>query len=172
MKLIDCDTTHAEQLLAIINPVIERTTALYEYQPRTLGEMRMWIQTKHFDGFPILGALSANGELVGFASYGRFRTFPAFKYTMEHSLYVAESCHKKGVGSTLLEELIRRAEAQQVHVLIGVIDTDNRASIALHEKLGFARVGHFREIGIKFGRWLDVCCVQRILETPARPADG
>ena len=120
----------------------------------------------------MLGAEDEEGRLLGFASYGPFRAWPAYKYTVEHSVYVHRDHRGKGVGRALLERLIARAGEQDLHVLVGGIDVENRASIALHEGLGFVHAGTIRHAGFKFGRWLDLAFYERILETPARPADG
>ncbi|HVX12024.1 MAG TPA: GNAT family N-acetyltransferase [Pirellulales bacterium] len=172
MKIIDCDTSYGEPILAILNDAIMNSTALYDYQPRTSETMRAWFEVKQRGNFPVIGAVSDEGELMGFASYGGFRPWPAYKYTVEHSLYVAEAWRRRGVGSVLLRSIIDRAVSQNYHVLIGGVDASNAASIALHERFGFERVATLRQVGFKFGRWLDLCFYERTLPTPATPVDG
>ena len=144
---------HADAILAIFNEAIAHSTALYEYQPRTLQTMATWFATKQAGGFPVIGAFDPAGELLGFASWGSFRAFPAFKYTVEHSVYVRHDQRGRGIGEQLLRELLRLAEASdRVHALIAGIDMQNSGSIALHEKLGFRPVGVLPQVGFKFGR--------------------
>lgn len=172
-KLIECDfDRHAAAIMAIFNDAIQNSTALYEYKPRTLDTMRKWFDTKAAGNYPIIGIENDSGELLAFASYGAFRNFPGYKYTVEHSVYVAATARGQGHGKRLLEELIRRAQAQNYHTLIGVIDAANTASIKLHASLGFAECARIREVGYKFNRWLDVVFYQRILSTPKAPVDG
>lgn len=173
MKLIACTfDAHAPAILAILNEAIVNSTALYDYQPRTLDSMRTWFQAKAAGGFPVIGLVSDVGELLGFASYGTFRAFPAYKYTVEHSVYVHHTQRGRGLGRQLLQALIGHARAQGLHVLVGGIDAANSASIALHTQLGFAPCGVVRQAGFKFGRWLDLAFYQLILDTPAQPVDG
>jgi phosphinothricin acetyltransferase len=172
MDLIECNLTHAEAIRQILNDAILKTTALYDYLPRTPQMMHTWFETKRDGGFPILGVQTSEGELMGFASYGIFRPWPAYKYSIEHSLYVAEAYRRRGVGEFLLRSLIERAIAQDYHVMIGGIDADNQPSINLHLRLGFAPVGLLREVGYKFGRWLDLAFYQLVLVTPSAPESG
>lgn len=163
---------HADAILAILNEAIVTSTALYDYQPRTADSMTAWFAAKAAGRYPVIGAVDAAGTLLGFASYGPFRAFPAYKYTVEHSIYVDREHRGRGLGWALLERLIEAARGQDVHVLVGVIDMANTGSIALHEQLGFTHSGTIREAGFKFGRWLDVGFYQRVLDTPAHPIDG
>lgn len=172
MKLVSCGAERAEAILAILNEAIVNTTALYDYQPRTPEMMAAWFEAKARGNFPVLGALDEAGELMGFGSYGTFRAFPAFKYSVEHSVYVDRRFRGRGVGRLLLESLLKAASAQEYHTLIGVIDSSNAVSIGLHRALGFSHCGSLRQAGFKFGRWLDVEFYQRILSTPAAPHDG
>ena len=173
MRLIPCtEEAHAGTILAILNDAIVTSTALYDYKPRTPEQMAGWFATKRANGFPVIGAVDDDGRLMGFASYGSFRAFPAYKYTVEHSVYVDAADRGKGLGRTLLEAIVAEAQAREVHVLVGAIDAQNAGSIALHERLGFEHAGTVRQAGFKFGRWLDVAFYQRILATPVEPVDG
>ncbi len=171
MNLIDCDTSHAQAILAIFNEVIANSTALYEYQPRSMVVMAAWFETKRQGAYPVLGALDQDGTLMGFASYGQFRVFPGYKFTVEHSVYVAAAFRGSGLGRRLLEAIIQRARSQDYHTMIGVIDSANAASIALHQRLGFTRAGELRQAGFKFNRWLDVSFLQLLLDTPDSPSN-
>ncbi|HEV2318803.1 MAG TPA: GNAT family N-acetyltransferase [Verrucomicrobiae bacterium] len=172
MKTVLCDNSYAEPILAIFNDAILHSTALYDYKPRTPEMMTTWFEAKQKGNYPVIGALGDDGRLMGFGSYGTFRAWPAYKYTVEHSLYVAPECRGRGVGHVLLKEIIARARAQNCHVLVGGIDSLNTISIHLHRKFGFQHAGTIRQAGFKFGKWLDLEFHQLILETPAQPMDG
>nr|WP_202797406.1 GNAT family N-acetyltransferase [Chthoniobacter flavus] len=172
MKIIRCQSErHAEPILAIFNEAIVNSTALYDYKPRTKEMMESWFEAKVRGNYPVIG-LEEEGELLGFASYGPFRAFPAYKYTVEHSIYVDTRFRRRGVGRVLLEQVIEAARGQDYHALVGGIDSTNHASIVLHEKLGFAHCGTIRQAGFKFGRWLDLAFYQLMLSTPLHPIDG
>lgn len=173
IRLIDCnEADHAAAILEILNEAIVHSTALYDYKPRPPEAMATWFGVKRANGFPVIGAVDADGKLLGFASWGTFRAFPANKYTVEHSVYVHASQRGRGLARLLMNELIARARAAQLHVLVGCIDATNSASIRLHEQLGFSHSGTLPQIGFKFGRWLDAAFYQLILETPLQPQDG
>lgn len=171
MKIIACDESHAEAIRAIFNDAILNSTALYDYQPRSPEVMAHWFAAKRNGNFPVIGVLAGNGELMGFGSYGTFRAWPAYHYTVEHSLYVAAAFRRRGVGKVLLREIISHAQARDYHVLVGGIDSQNAASLALHRQFGFTPAGTLREVGYKFGRWLDLDLYQLILPTPALPVE-
>ncbi len=165
MQLIDCtQAQHSAAILAIFNHAIIHSTALYDYQPRTEEYMHNWFATKAASQFPVLGAVNDAGELMGFASYGSFRNFEGYKFTVEHSVYIHPKHQRKGLGKILLEALIKRASDQGYHVMLGVIDEQNSGSIALHRQLGFSEQGRLPQIGFKFGRWLDVVIYHKLLQ--------
>lgn len=173
MKLVDCSLAqHGPAILAIMNDAIVHSTALYEYRPLPLQAMEAWFRAKAEGGFPVLGMESDSGELLGFASYGTFRARPAYKYSIEHSVYVTAGHQGRGVGTALMRELISRAIAHDFHLMVGGIDAENAGSIAFHRKLGFEHAGTIRQAGYKFGRWLDLAFYQLILPSPAAPVDG
>jgi L-amino acid N-acyltransferase len=172
MTLIQCDSSFSDQILNIFNEAILNSTALYDYKTRTPEMMEAWFTAKRKGNFPILGVTNDDGRLTGFASYGTFRNWPAYKYSIEHSIYVDKAFRGQGLGKLLLQEIIKAARAQNYHVLIGGIDSQNAVSIGLHQRFGFQRAGTIRQVGFKFGRWLDLDFYQLILETPAQPADG
>jgi phosphinothricin acetyltransferase len=134
--------------------------------------MAAWFAAKRQGNFPVIGAVTEAGDLAGFASYGIFRAWPAYKYSVEHSVYVAAAHRGKGVGKQLLRRVIDEAQNQDYHTLIGGIDSANPASVALHKSLGFQHAGTIRQVGFKFGRWLDLDLYQLILTTPRNPVDG
>lgn len=167
MKLAPCTRAQSPEILAIFNDAILHTTALYEYEPRTPEVMAAWFDAKERANLPVIGAFAPDGVLAGFASYGPFRAaFPAYRHTVEHSVYVHPSYRRQGVAKTLLTELIAQARAREVRVMVGVIDSANLASLALHNAFGFEHTGTLRGVGYKFGRWLDVDLVQLTLPGP------
>lgn len=163
---------HAAAILDILNDAIVNSTALYDYEPRPPESMHAWFKAKEAGRFPVIGAEDESGKLIGFATYGTFRNWPAYKYTVEHSVYVHRNHRADGIGSALMERLISLAEKQDYHVMVGGIDQSNIASVKLHEKLGFEHAGTVRQAGFKFGRWLDLAFYQLLLNTPNEPADG
>jgi len=172
MQFLPCTLPqHGAAILDIRNEAIAHSTALYEYQARTPENMRAWFAEKEAGSFPVIGA-EADGVLVGFATYGTFRARAAYKYTVEHSVYVHHEHRGHGIGKALMLELIAAARAQQYHVLVGGIDIANRTSVALHERLGFTYAGTVRQAAYKFGGWLDLGFYQLILDTPVNPVEG
>ena len=181
MKTIQCGPQHSEAIRTILNDAILHTTALYDYLPRTPEMMETWFAAKvkgnYLAGqvkanYPIIGLENEAGELMGFASYGIFRAWPAYKYSIEHSVYVDARFRGFGVGRQLMRQLIEDAQAQGYHMMIGGIDATNTASLALHRSLGFTHCGTIKQAGFKFGRWLDPDFYQLILPTPEHPLDG
>lgn len=172
MRLIHCtEVEHAPAILAIFNEAIANSTALWEYQPRPPQAMKAWFATKRDHNFPVIG-LEDEGQLLGFASWGHFRAFAAYKYTVEHSIYVHRDHRGKGAGRVLLQALVGLAQERGVHTMVGGIDATNEASIGLHRSLGFEHAGTVAQAGFKFGRWLDLSFYQRVFETPSEPVDG
>lgn len=169
-NIIDCNyEKHANSILEILNEAIENSTALYDYKPRLLSSMMSWFEAKKSNNYPVIGLENINGELIAFGSYGAFRSWPAYKYSVEHSIYVHKDYRGYGLGHILLESLIQSAQCNNYHAMIGGIDITNTGSIALHEKHGFQHVGTLPEVGYKFGRWLDLAFYQLILDTPDAP---
>ena len=173
MKIITCEPRrHSAAILGIFNDAIANSTALYDYRPRAPESMVTWFEAKARGDFPVIGVEDEGGHLMGFASYGPFRAWPAYKYTVEHSVYVDARCRGQGAGRALLGAVILAAEKQDYHVMVGGIDAANAVSIKLHESLGFKACGVVKHAGFKFGRWLDLAFYQLILRTPAAPVDG
>jgi L-amino acid N-acyltransferase YncA len=173
LNIIGCDAQrHSAAILAIFNDAIANSTALYDYQPRTAESMVAWFDAKARGRYPVIGVEDEHGTLMGFASFGPFRAWPAYKYTVEHSVYVDARFRGQGVGRALLGAVILAAEKHDYHVMVGGIDATNAVSIKLHESLGFKACGIVRHAGFKFGRWLDLAFYQLILRTPAAPVDG
>jgi L-amino acid N-acyltransferase YncA len=146
-------------IAAIYNDVLLTSTAIYTEQPTTVAERIEWWRARIRQNYPTLVACEG-GSVIGFSSFGDFRAWPGYRYTVEHSVHVDAGWRGKGAGSALLQALIPRAAALGKHVMIGGIDAENAASLRLHERLGFERVAHFKEVGFKFGRFLDLVFVQ------------
>jgi phosphinothricin acetyltransferase len=170
--IIPCTERHLPAIGEILNEVILTSTSLYEYAPRSPTQIADWFAKRRDGNWPVLGIESVDGTLAGFATYGPFRAFPGYKYTVEHSVYVAKSHRGQGIGATLMRALIAAAEAQQLHVMVGVIDSANEESIRFHRGFGFTPCGTIRHAGRKFGRWLDVEFHQLILRTPEVPTEA
>jgi L-amino acid N-acyltransferase len=152
-------------VLAIYNEVIAASTAVYALEPATFDERRLWFSSRRVTGFPVLVAVGPDGDVRGFASFGEWRgAWPGYRYTVEHSVHVRHDVRGQGLGRALVESLFPLALVLGKHVMIGGIDAANDASIRFHERLGFERVAHFREVGHKFGRWLDLVFMQRFLD--------
>lgn len=160
------DATHADLpgILAIYNEVIATSTAVYAFEPVTLEDRAAWLAARQARQFPVLVAMEAD-EVLGFASYGDWRgAWAGYKYTVEHSVHIRDGLRGKGIGRQLMQQLINEARQAGLHVMIGGVDADNKASIKFHERLGFAPVAHFNEVGFKFDRWLDLVFMQRLIE--------
>lgn len=151
-----------EAMLAIYNDAIINTTAVYDYQPRAADAQRQWFETKQAQRLPVLVAID-NARIVGFGSFGPFRPWPAYQYTVENSLYVDSAFRRKGAGTALLASLVTAAQTAGYHAMVAGIDATNEASLALHRKAGFEPVAHFREVGWKFDRWLDLVFMEKML---------
>lgn len=150
-------------ILDIINYNIINSTALYDYNIRSYEVQKNILDDKIEKGFPVIIA-ELDGQAVGFGMYSEFRFKEANKFTVEHSVYVSNDYHGKGIGKVILSELIELAKKQGLHTMIGVIDSENQSSVDFHEKFGFKTVGVIKDSAFKFDRWLHSVFVQLILE--------
>ncbi len=141
------------------------TTAIWNETPVDVANRAAWLRARNASGFPVLVAVSDRGNVVGYASFGEWRAFDGYRHTAEHSVYVREDQRGGGIGRGLMVALIERAEALGKHVMIAGIESGNVPSIRLHQHLGFEQTGHMKEVGTKFGRWLDLTFMQLILRT-------
>jgi phosphinothricin acetyltransferase len=149
-------------IAAIYNDVLANSTAIFNDRPTTAQERLEWWRGRSRQGFPTLVA-DDGGAVAGYASYGDFRSWPGYRFTVEHSVHVHRDRRGRGTGTELMRALIERARQTQKHAMVGGIDADNAASLRFHERLGFERVAHLREVGFKFGRFLDLIFVERVL---------
>lgn len=159
MEIDDLVEEDLPELLAIYNDVIATSTAVYSDLPTTLAERREWWLARRRQGYPVLVARDDSG-VVGFATFGDFRSWPGYRHTVEHTVHVRADRRGRGIGSALVRALLPRAAALDKHVMIGAVDAANDGSIRMHERLGFVRAGHLREVGRKFDRWLDLVFLQ------------
>ena len=153
----------AEPIVAMLNYYIANSTALYDYELRTLEQQQAIFEEKLEKGFPVIVA-TIHERVVGFGYYSEFRFREAYKFTVEHSVYVLPNEHGKGIGKLILRNLIDLAKKQKLHTMIAVIDYENQSSVAFHEQFGFNMVGIVKESGFKFERWLHSVIMQLMLE--------
>ncbi|GAA1394899.1 N-acetyltransferase family protein [Luteococcus peritonei] len=151
-----------ERITTIYNEAGVGTTASYDLDPVTVDERRAWWQHKSAQGHPVLVA-EVDGQVLGFAAYGSFRDKAGYARTVEHSVYVAEGARAAGIGRMLMTALVDRARGDGMHVMVGVLDADNEASVSFHERLGFVEAGRLHQVGRKFDRWLDAVFVELVL---------
>jgi phosphinothricin acetyltransferase len=153
---------HLPGILAIYNHAVEHTTAIWNDAAVDLENRRGWWRARTDAGLPVLVAVEGD-DVLGYASYGPFRPFDGYRLTVEHSLYVAEAARRQGLAGALLRALEDNARRAGLHVMLGGIAADNEASLRLHQRLGFTETGRLPQVGQKFGRWLDLVFVQKVL---------
>jgi len=164
------DATHDDlpALLEIQNHAIRHLTAAWTETEETLAERSRWFEDRKAQNLPVIVAVDDDGHVLGFGSYGLFRTKPGYRFTAEHSVYVIAEAQGQGIGRALLAEIETRAAHNGIHVLVAVIDGENLASITLHERAGYSSAGRLPQVGAKFGRWLDLILMSKLLDE--RPA--
>jgi L-amino acid N-acyltransferase len=162
VRLTLANPAHAEGTRAIYNREILMGTATFEIAPRSASEQLDWI-AEHSGAHPAVVALTVDDEVVGFGSLSPYRPRAAYSTSVEDSVYVALDFQGLGIGRAILEELLRLAEVHGFHAVIARIAGQNDASVALHAACGFEMIGTEREVGRKFGRWLDVVCMERLV---------
>jgi phosphinothricin acetyltransferase len=161
MEIRDATEADLPGLLDIYNDVIATSTAIYSYAPVTLDDRMQWWRARVGQGYPVLVAADATAGILGFSTFGDFRTWPGYRFTVEHSVHVRADCRGRSIGKELVKALFPHATALGKHVMIAGVDATNQASIRFHERLGFEKAGHLREVGYKFDRWLDLVFLQR-----------
>jgi len=151
-----------QAILDIYNDAVLHSTATFDMEPRTWDEQQRWVQ-EHRPPYAVFVA-TVGDTVTGWGSLSRFRPRPGYRFTAEDSIYVHEDFRGRGIGAGLLVLLIEAARRGRFHSVMALIDGDNAVSVRLHERFGFRQVGIFREVGFKFGRWLDVVHMQRMVE--------
>jgi phosphinothricin acetyltransferase len=159
LQIRDAIEADMASVMEIYNDAVANTTAIWNETLVDLANRQDWLAARKAKGFPVIVAV-VDGAIAGYASYGDWRAFDGFRLTVEHSVYVHRDCQGLGLGRALMQELIERAVSNGIHVMIAAIESGNAASIGLHEKLGFRAAGKFSEVGTKFGRWLDLTCME------------
>ena len=162
VPIVDATAADVPGIAAILNDAIRHTTAVWYDTPKTEPELQDWLAAKQRDHWPVVVA-RADGQVAGYATYGPFRTWPGYRATAEHSVYVASAQRRAGLGRRLLQALVERAGRDGLHAMIGGIEAGNDASLRLHAALGFTEVGRLPEVGRKFDRWLTLVFMQRLL---------
>jgi L-amino acid N-acyltransferase len=165
MELRDATGDDVAVISALYNATVSTTTVAWTEDHESLAARQSWLDDHQEAGNPVLVA-EIDGHVVGFAAYDDFRNttkWPGYRFTVEHTIHVQAEYQSAGVGSLLLQSLLRRAMAAGKHVMIGAVDGENDGSIRFHERHGFVQVARLPEVGFKFGRWLDLVLLQRTL---------
>ncbi len=163
MQVRPATRTDLPAILAIYNEAVRNTTASYDYEPRTLEHRVAWFEAHAEQRLPIFVAVDAEASVAGWSSLSRYHDRKGYLFTVENSVYVAAPRRGQGVGTLLLPPLIESAQALGLRAIIAAIDAENPASVRLHARFGFVQVGHFRQVGFKFDRWLDVIYMEKLL---------
>lgn len=164
MTIQDAREADLPGILAIYNDAVLNSTAIWNETEVDLANRLAWLAERRAAGFPVLVAQDVAGAVLGYASYGTWRSIEGFRHSVEHSVYVRADQRGQGLGPALLTALIERARAARLHVMVAAIERENAASIRLHERLGFVVTGQMPQVGRKFDRWLDLTFMQLILE--------
>ncbi|MDO8837930.1 MAG: N-acetyltransferase family protein [Parvibaculum sp.] len=151
-------------ILAIYNDAIANTTAIWNETPVDLENRRSWLRERQARGFPVLAAINESGAVAGYATFGDFRPFQGYRFTVENSVYVRSDLRGLGIAGMLMPPLIEAAASLRMHAMVAGIEAGNLASIRLHERFGFREVARMPEVGRKFDRWLDLVLMQRRID--------
>ena len=168
------DAVHADlpAIRDIYNDAVLNTLAIWNEQTVDLGNRQAWFAARQGQQYPILVAVNEAGDVLGYASFGDWRPFEGFRHTVEHSVYIRSDQRGQGLGPLLMTALIERAKGCGKHVMVAAIESGNTASIRLHERLGFTLNGQMPQVGVKFGKWLDLTFMQLMLAPGAQPPQG
>ncbi|GGH33947.1 phosphinothricin acetyltransferase [Alsobacter metallidurans] len=150
-------------MLEIYNDAVLNTTAVWTIHTADLENRRALMRERKAKGYPVLVA-TLGDMLLGYASFGDFRPWDGYGHTVEHSIYVHQHHHGKGVGKAMMPPLIAAARALGKHVMVAGVDAANTSSLQFHQRFGFVEAGRMREVGWKFDRWLDLVLLQKMLD--------
>jgi L-amino acid N-acyltransferase len=172
-KMLIRDATDGDiaGITAIYNDAVMHTTAVWNEIAVDAANRAAWLADRRRQGYPVLVAVDEREAVLGYASFGDWRAWDGYRHTVEHSVYVRQGQRGLGLGKALMEELILRARAIGKHVMIAGIEARNETSIRLHRRLGFEHVGHLKEVGTKFGSWLDLVFLELLLDRRPLPDD-
>ncbi|MDW7694061.1 GNAT family N-acetyltransferase [Flammeovirgaceae bacterium SG7u.111] len=149
-------------ILNIINHEIKNTTVVYDYNEKSLEAQLDWFHKKQQEGLPVLVA-ERDGDVLAYGTYGVFRTWDAYRFSVEHSIYVDDKARGLGIGQMMMQKLIDLARENGYHTMVAGIDSSNEGSLEFHKKFGFEEVGRIKEVGYKFDQWLDLVFMQLLL---------
>lgn len=169
MNIRDASPADAPAITAIYNDAVAHTTAIWNEAIVDAANRLAWLAERERQGYPVLVAVDESGTVIGYASFGDWRAWDGYRHTVEHSVYVRADRRGGGVGKALMLALIARAAALGKHVMVAGIEAGNTGSIRLHHALGFETVGLMRQVGAKFGQWLDLAFLQRVLDARETP---
>ncbi|WP_037586544.1 GNAT family N-acetyltransferase [Stenoxybacter acetivorans] len=158
------DNADMAAVAAIFNHAVRHTLAIWQEQETDEANRIQWLAQRQANGFPVLVAVNEQNTVLGYGSYGDFRAYSGYRHTVEHSIYVHQTAQRKGIGRLLLQALIDDAVQQKKHVMVAAIEAGNAASVSLHQKMGFVQSGLMPQVGCKFGKWLDLVLMQKILQ--------
>jgi len=164
MQIREATISDFDAITEIYNQVVLTSTAIYNDRPVAIEDRLAWWSARREKGYPVLVA-ETDEVVMGFASFGDFRAWPGYRFTVEGTIHIRAESRGQGVGSALLEELIRLAREMGKHTMIAGVDAENTASLRFLTRFGFEQVAHFREVGFKFDRFLDLIFLQYWLST-------
>ncbi|MBB3950488.1 GNAT family N-acetyltransferase [Aureimonas jatrophae] len=163
MDIRDATPADIPGITRIYNDAVLNTTAIWNEAEVDEANRMAWLGDRNKVGYPVLVAIDGDGAVAGYASFGDWRAWDGYRHTVEHSVYVRSDQRGKGVGAAMMSVLMERARGCGKHVMVAGIEAENVASIRLHERLGFEKTGHLKQVGTKFGRWLDLAFLQLTL---------
>jgi L-amino acid N-acyltransferase YncA len=166
MRIRDAAEADIDAIRDIYNDVLTHSTAIYNDRPATREDRVAWWKARVEQGYPVLVA-DDDGAVAGFASFGDFRSWPGYRFTVEGTVHIHAERRGKGIGTALLHAIVDRARAAGKHIMIAGVDAENAASLKYLERFGFERAGYLREVGFKFERYLDLVFLQYWLTPPA-----
>lgn len=169
MLIRDAGASDVEGITAIYNDAVVNTTAIWNEAIVDNDNRHAWLADRKRAGYPVLVAVDPDGIVLGYASFGDWRAWDGYRHTVEHSVYVRADQRGKGIGKALMRDLIERARLLGKHVMVAGIEARNESSIRLHESLGFHSAGVLKEVGTKFGIWLDLAFLQLVLDGRSDP---
>ena len=165
VEIVDADERHLPGIAAIFNHAVRETFSIWSETETTVELRRTWMAARRAAGFPVIVAVDPTrpDDVLGYGSFGTFRDFPGYVKTVEHSVYIAPAAQRRGIGKSVLAELVKRAKAKGLEAMVGGIDSANAGSIALHEQAGFEVQGTLKGVGRKFGKQLDLVFMVKAL---------
>jgi L-amino acid N-acyltransferase YncA len=171
MEIRDAVLDDFDAITTIYNDVLMHSTAIYSNQPATMEDRIAWWRARAAQNFPVLVA-TVRQHVIGFGTFGDFRAWPGYRFTVEGTIHVDSSARGQGVGTALLDALIARAKTLEKHTMMAGVDSENIASLGFLERYGFERVAYLPEVGYKFDRFLDLVLLQYWITPRGRTRGG